>query len=152
MTPESIAGYLSGHFGDVHPKSSWGETSFFVNPGGRLPSGSYFATLKEKDGDNDRASNLDREGVFRLTFGPGKGEFEKVFGPPPGRPGKGGVIEGPWDFAALDQLMPHPVYGWMGWMCVLNPARQTFERIKPLLARAHQRALASAQRKLERTQ
>lgn len=141
---------MTGEFNHVVAKASWGETAFFVNPGGRLPSGSYFATLKEKDGDNDRASNLDREGVFRLNFGPGRKPFEKIFGPPPARPAKGGVIEGPWDFTHADTLMPHPVYGWMSWMCMLNPSEKSFREIRPLIKEAYGRALQSATRKLEK--
>jgi len=150
MSPDEISAVLSS-FEDVAPKASWGETAFFVNPQGRLPSGSYFATIKKKDGDNDKASRLDRPGVFRLNFGPGKKAFERVFGPAPKRPAKGGVIEGPWDFAASDVLMPHPVYGWMGWMCILEPSEDTFSSIEPLIREAHRRALASARAKLEKT-
>ncbi len=150
MTPDAIALWIGKNFDHVIPKSSWGETALFVNPEGRLPYGSYFATLKEKDGDNDKASDLDRQGIFRLNFGPGRKAFESVFGPPPARPAKGGIIAGPWDFTATDQLLPHPVYGWMSWMCILNPSQASFESIIPLLRQAHGRALASAQAKLEK--
>lgn len=149
-TPGWIARELLARFGDVHPKASWGETAFFVNPDGKLPSGSYFVTLKEKDGENDRASNLDRDGIFRLNFGPGRKAFTDRYGAPPQRPGKGGIIEGPWDFSQTGRLMPHPVYGWMSWMCILNPSRKAFAEILPLIAAAHQRAIEFAMRKLER--
>ena len=149
MKLDEIALWIAENFYHVRPKSSWGETAFFVNPDGRLPSGSYFATIKEKDGDNDKASNLDRPGVFRLNFGPGRKAFESLFGVPPARPAKGGIISGMWDFTAADQLMPHPVYGWMSWMCILNPTRASFDTVEPLLKLAHGRALASAQAKLE---
>jgi hypothetical protein len=29
----------------------------------------------------------------------------------------------------------------MSWLCVLNPSKATFERVKPLLIQAHQMAL-----------
>jgi len=32
---------------------------------------------------------------------------------------------------ALDQLMPHPVYGRMFWVCVLNPSDVTFQKVQP---------------------
>ena len=44
------------------------------------------------------------------------------------------------DFTALDELMPHPVYGWMGWVQVLSPSRRTFGEIQPLLSAAHEAA------------
>ena len=34
-----------------------------------LKRGIYFCTIKEKDGDNDKASNLHRYAVFRVNFG-----------------------------------------------------------------------------------
>jgi len=34
--------------------------------------------------------------------------------------------------------MPHPVYGKMYWVCVLNPSAETFETVKGLLAEAYE--------------
>jgi len=53
---------------------------------------------------------------------------------------------GEFDFAALDKLIPHPVYGRNHWVSVLNPGDSTFEAIKPLLNEAHSIAV----RRLER--
>ncbi len=48
-----------------------------------------------------------------------------------------------YDFTALDQLMPHPVYGRMYWMCVLNPSDETFAtKVHPLLVEAYQLAVS----------
>ncbi len=57
--------------------------------------------------------------------------------PQPSRPRAGGVIESGNDFAALGQLIPHLVYGWMSWVCVLIPNAATFETVKPLLSEAY---------------
>ncbi len=84
MTPEDITKKLTSRLEGVVPKNSWGETSLFYNPGHLLPNGVYFCTLKEKDGDNDRASNLDRDGVYRLSIGLTKEGYEKLFGEKPG--------------------------------------------------------------------
>ena len=140
MTPQEIKQYLLANYKDVIEKTTWGETSFFVNPGRKLPSGTYFATIKECDGPNDKASDLDRENVFRLNIGIGRPMFESVFGTSPGRPGKGGIIEGPWNFTALNTPMPHPVYGWMSWVCVLNPTKDTFEALIPWLDASYEKA------------
>jgi hypothetical protein len=51
-----------------------------------------------------------------------------------------GVDEADCDFTALDQIMPHPVYGQMFWVCVLNPSPETFEAVQ-----------RSAQEPLDRT-
>ena len=103
---------------------------------------------KEKNGEIDRASKLDREGVFRLNFGPGKDQFKKLFGPTPERPPKGGIVTGSWDFSELDRLMPHPVYGWMGWLCILNPAQTTFDGLKPLLDAAYLKARNTIEKRM----
>jgi len=106
MDENAISNWLTENFDHVKPKDTWGETSFFVNPGDQLPSGSYFATLKSKNGDNDKASDLDREGVFRLNFGAGRSVYKNRFGKPPARPTKGGIIDGPWSFDAWHSQAP----------------------------------------------
>lgn len=148
MKVGEVIDMLRSQFPDVVLKKAWGETSFFVNPENILPSGAYFATIKEKDGENDSASNLDRDGIFRLNFGPGKPAFVKLFGSPPVRPGKGGIIEGPWQFDAMDKIMPHPVYGWMSWMCVLNPSNTSIETCMPLLKLAYDKASVNAAKRI----
>lgn len=137
MEEPTIARYICESFPGIVPVAAWGETSFFYNPGQALPRGVYFATLKAKDGDNDRASNLNRPSVFRLNVGISKPTYRSLFGPPPSRPAAGGIVDTGHDFTSLDTLLPHPVYGWMAWVAVLNPSPATFELVKPLLAEAH---------------
>ena len=138
----SIAQYIQKTFVDVYPIAAWGETSYFYNPERMLPRGIYFATLKEKDGQNDRASNLNRSDVFRLNVGISKLKYQSLFGQQPSRPQAGGVVDTGHDFTALDQITPHPVYGWMSWVSVLNPSAATFEAVKPLLMEAYGLALS----------
>lgn len=142
MTPQDVLHEL-GAFSGVLIKPSWGEAAVFYNPGSLLANGVYFATLKQKDGENDRASALDRPGVWRLSIGTPKPVFQDLFGPPPVRPSKGATIAGDWDFQATDQITPHPVYGWMGWIAVNAPTRATFERCRPLISAAHGKAVAA---------
>jgi len=47
-----------------------------------------------------------------------------------------------YDFAALDRLMPHPVYAPQSFVCVLNPSPDTFAAVRPLLADAYGRVAA----------
>lgn len=58
--PDTVHEHIINALDGVVPKSVWGETSYFYNPGLRFDRGAYFATIKERDGDNDRASGLDR--------------------------------------------------------------------------------------------
>ena len=59
----------------------------------------------------------------------------------PGRPGTAGARETDYDFTLLDQVLPHPVYGKLYWVCVLNPSDTTFEAMRPLLAEAYELAV-----------
>ena len=87
-TPEQIAEHITRTLEGVVPTEAWGETAFFYNPGQQLKRGTYFATLKQKDGDNDRASALDRDGVFRLNIGLPVPDYTELFGERPARPPK----------------------------------------------------------------
>jgi hypothetical protein len=142
-----VDAWLMARFEGLAPRDSWGERSYFCNPGGKAARGTYFLTIKEKDGANDRASDLDRPGIWRLNFGLPKAEFMRLFGHPPARPGKGQVIEGPWDFTALDQLTPHPVYGWAAWVAILSPSVETYEELKPLIALAYGKSRVAFQKR-----
>src|SRR5262245_24374554 len=84
------------------PEIAVGDTFFIYDPQRNLEGKHQqpFATIVTKDyGDFDCASNLNRPGVFRLNIGVGKEAFRSLFG--------GEVSH---DYAALDQLIPHPVY------------------------------------------
>ena len=149
-TPDYILDQPLTRFPGTTAVDAWGETSLFYNPGQRLPRGVYFATIKQKDGDNDKASQLDRPGVFRLNLGTSKPLFVERFGAPPKRPAKGECVAGPWDFTELDQLTPHPVYGWMSWVSVLNPSAQTLKAIDPLICAAFEKARMAFEKKTAR--
>ncbi|WP_435259995.1 DUF6194 family protein [Thioclava sp. FR2] len=38
--------------------------------------------------------------------------------------------------SATPEISPHPVYGWMSWIAVLNPSRVTFATLVPLIDEA----------------
>ena len=144
---KDLSSWLLSSFEGLEPKHSWGELSFFYNPDRRLEHGTYFLTIKEKDGPHDRASQLDRPGVWRLNFGLPRADFLERFGQLPARPLKGEAIQGPWDFTTLDQLTPHPVYGWMGWVAILNPSVDSFGMLKDSIAAAFRKSCANHRRR-----
>jgi hypothetical protein len=133
---------LQAKFAGLSPKASWGETSLFFNPGGVLPSGVYFCTVKDHDGANDKASQLDRPGVFRVALGLPRNRYEELFGPRPPRPPKGGVVMTGHDFTVTNVVMPHPVYAWMCWVQVLSPSADTFAEMHPLFTASYDAVLA----------
>jgi hypothetical protein len=114
-----------------------GDTFIFYDPGHDIdPTRRQpFATIVTKDyGEFDNASRLDRPGVFRLNIGVSRETFHALFGY---LPGKSTTTNATYDYAAMDRIMPHPVYAPQSFVCVLNPSSQTFETIKPLLAEAY---------------
>src|SRR5262245_49761961 len=112
MDQDAIVRYVSATFAGVDVVTGTdgiaaGDTFFIYDPERNLEDRQRFpfATIVTKDyGDFDRASNLDRPGVFRLNIGVGRETFRSLFGQP------GAAADAGHDFAALDRLMPHPVY------------------------------------------
>ena len=150
MNEAEITSYITSAFDGVHEVDAWGDTFFFYNPGRTAPDEVYFATLKNKDDEYDRASQLDRPSIFRLSIGVGTASYEALFGVRPSRHRANEATEAAHDFAALDQLLPHPVYAHLHWVCVLNPRAATFEQVKPLLAEAYALAVSKFEKRATR--
>lgn len=137
MKPEEIITYCTSNFPDVVLIESWGEKGIFYNPGHVLKRGVYVLTFKEKDGENDKGSLLNRDNVYRVNAGIRKESFIKKFGSIPKRPEAGQIVTMDYDFTTLNTIMPHPVYAWMGWVCVLNPSPETWEEFEPLIQESY---------------
>lgn len=154
MDEASITRYIADTFDGVDvvvasaengaPEVAWGDVFFSYDPdrnlapNRRLP----FATIVTQDyGEYDRASNLNRPSVFRLNIGVSKETYGSLFGPLPRPPGAAGAVDTGHDFTALDQILPHPVYAPMSWICVLNPSDATFQAVRPFLAEAYDLAV-----------
>ena len=143
MTPASmdaaeIAYYISETFSGVDVVAANGDSFFFYDPGKtlrpdrRMP----FATLVVSDA-HDQVSDLNRDGVFRLNIGVARETYRALFGQPP----VAWTTVAGHDYAVLDQVLPHPVYGFMSWVCVLNPSPETFQQtVQGYLAEAHAQA------------
>ena len=148
MEPKEIIDYCEKNYPDISIVESWGETGVFYNPQNKFKRGVYILTIKEKDGDNDKSSNLDRHGVYRLNIGVSRNTFLKHFAEIPARPSKGGVIDMDCDFTQKGVLMPHPVYGWMSWVCILNPTIEYFNSsLKELIDEAYELARQKAKKR-----
>ncbi|MDF1684197.1 MAG: DUF6194 family protein [Legionellaceae bacterium] len=130
---------------------NWGERGLFYNPENKFPKGAYVLTFKEKDGKHDASSNLNADGKYRLNLKISKATFLSLFKNLPIRPAAGGVIEGDYNFSALDTVMPHPIYGWMTWVCVVNPTPETIDWMESqgLFEEAYQAAVMTMNKKLK---
>jgi hypothetical protein len=118
------------------PEVAWGDSFFFYDPDGTTPDTQRFpfATIVTGDYDGfDTASDLNRPGVFRLNIWVGRATFHELFGDPPG--------PASIDFAAIDELMPHPIYARQSWVSIINPSEASRPRVEVLLAEAHRRAV-----------
>ncbi len=141
MEVEEILKYCLENLKDTVLVESWGEKGIFYNPNNVLKRGVYVLTIKEKDGDNDKGSNLDRENVYRVNLGIRKKTFIKLFNEVPKRPNAGVIVDINYDFTKLDKIIPHPVYDWMGWISVLNPSNKIFEKLKPFIQESYEYAV-----------
>ena len=137
MTEEELLSTLFLLFPRAEKVTSGGTTFWFAEGDRRQMR--PFLTLVTDD-EHDAASNLRRPGVYRLNVGLSADEYRGRFGPPPPALGDGQTPVSGHDPAALDVLMPHPVYAAMHWACVLDPSPCTLARLTPLLQAAYDRA------------
>src|SRR3954469_8612087 len=90
-----------------------GAVFFSLDPERHFPN---FATIVTTDEHDDGApSALWRPGVFRVNIGVSRETFTRLVG----------SMTDP-DPAALDRVLPHPVYARQLWMSILNPSDATF--------------------------
>jgi len=152
-----ISRYITETFEGVDVVVASSNSFFFYNPDSNLPPDHRFPFVTIVTSDiYDQFSNLNRSSVFRLNIGIGKQTFRSLFGEPSLPSGRdraeiSGENSSDYDFTALDQLMPHPVYGRMSWVCVLNPSEETFEtKVRQLLAEAYDLAVSKYKRQAAR--
>ena len=153
MNDEEISQYITTTFAGVDVVVANGDSFFFYNPDTTVPPDHMFPWLTLVTSNfNDPFSDLDRPGVFRLNIGLSKQTFRARFGTPklpsgPDGAAASGASAHDYDFSALDQMLPHPVYGRQYWVCVLNPSAETFATdVQPLLAEAYEQAVSKYQR------
>jgi hypothetical protein len=149
MTPDEITALVAAMPGvvvltvgeaDDAPEAWWGDTFFYYDPHGDQPADRRlpFATVIHHDYEGfDTDSDLNREGVFRLSIAAGRDRFGELLGYPPAAYA---ANRDRFDYTALDRLLPHPAYAAQGWVAILNPGDQTSAQAQDLLSHAHGRA------------
>lgn len=117
------------------PEIAWGDAFFFYAPDGTAPRASQpYGTIVTKDYPDDTASALDPPGRWRVNIQVGRAAVAEL-------------VEPADDLAVADVVLPHPVYGALGWICVVNPGERTTETVVRLLREAHEAARARAARR-----
>ena len=148
MNEVEMSQYITNTLEGVDVVVASDNSFFFYNPDSSMPPDHKFPFVTLMINDvNDQFSNLDRPSVFRLNIGVGKPTFRALFGLPERSSGSESAEssddDSSYDFTTLDQLMPHPVYGRMYWVCVLNPSDETLEtKVRPLLDEAYEMAVS----------
>ena len=130
MDELSIKRFIENTFQGVTALEDHGNYFFIYDTENRAP----FATILTSS-KYDTYSDLDRPGIFRLNIGVSRETYRSRF-PTDNLPADSGL-----DFAVSDQILPHPEYGRVYWVCVINPSEETFEEVRPLLSEAYQIAV-----------
>lgn len=127
------------------PEIAWGDFFFYYAPDGQVPRNQQpYGTIVTKDYPDDVASALDGEGRWRVNVHVGRITFHELLGV---GPKEATVDPGAYDFSVTDVLLPHPVYGALGWIAVVDPGERTGETVLGLLRDAHAAARARAVRR-----
>ena len=126
------------------PELAWGDAFFYYAPDGRMPQHVQpYGTIVTKDYPDDAASELDAPDRWRVNVHVDRATFLRLTGEEPR------TLTQPRDYAAADVFFPHPVYGSLGWVSVVNPGEQTTDAVLHLLHDAHDAARARAERRHE---
>ncbi len=149
MNEAEISQYITETFQGVDVVNAPDASFFFYNPESSAPPDHRFPIITLVTSDAfDQFSDLNRPSVFRLNIGISKQTFRSLFGTDSAA--ESDDAPGGYDYTALDRVMPHPVYGRMYWVSVLNPGDETFAtQVQPLLTEAYTMAVSRYQRKEE---
>nr|WSZ20701.1 DUF6194 family protein [Streptomyces canus] len=121
--------------GGDFPEIAWGDAFFYYAPDGRMPRSTQpYGTIVTKNYPDDSASDLDPPGRWRVNVHVGRTALPEL-------------VEARYDLAAADVVLTHPVYGPLGWICVVNPGERTTGTVVRLLREAHEAARARAARR-----
>ena len=125
---------LAPQSGSEYPPISWGDHFFYFAPDGQVPSNRQpYATIMTKDYPGDDASRLDPDGRWRLNIHVGTLAFRELLGGSPSEIG-----DAVTDFGAVDVVIPHPLYGGLGWVSIVNVGPATTDAAVRLLRTAHE--------------
>jgi hypothetical protein len=118
--------------GDGSPEIAWGDVFFYYAPDGVVPKSQPFATIVTKDYPGDGTSRLSRPDAFRVNIAAGAEQFRTWTGFEPKDTASDSA-----DASVSDVVIPHPVYGNLSWLAVVNPGPNTAAAIEDLLQIAY---------------
>ena len=106
--------------GGDFPELAWRDAFFYFAPDGQLPQHVQpYGTIVVKNYPDDTACDLDAPGRWRVNIHVARATFRGTAG------GEGArSLTRPRDYTAADTVLPHPVYGALGWLAVVNPGEK----------------------------
>lgn len=130
--------YICDTYDGVRATEHLGDVFLLYDPGHDLPPERQipFATIIIGD-RHDQVSRLDEPDRWRMNIGLTKATYTARFGAAPTERDAHGILVTGSDYAAVDTLMPHPLYGSQYWVCVVNPGEATLDTVRDLLAEAY---------------
>ncbi|WP_326726333.1 DUF6194 family protein [Streptomyces sp. NBC_00243] len=130
--------------GGDFPEPAWGDAFFYYAPDGQMPENIQpYGTIVTKNHPGDDASDLDPPDRWRVNIHVDRATFRELTGEEPRS------LSRRRDYAAVDTVMPHPVYGALGWISVVNPGERTTDTVVQLLLSAHDAARSRFERRHE---
>jgi len=137
---------LAPEIGSDYPEISWDDQFFYYSPSGGIPMNTQpYATIVTKDYPDDAASHLDEVSRWRLNIHVGADKFAELTGETTKEFAASDIAAR--DFSAVDVFLPHPVYGSLGWVAIVNPGERTTDTALELLRDAHEDARRRADRR-----
>lgn len=132
---------LAPRAGSDTPEIAWGDYFCYYAPDGEVPQNVQpYATVVTKDYPGDTRSDLNGDGRWRVNIHVDRDAFrELVPTPSDALPDAA--------FAEADAFLPHPVYGSLGWVAVVNPGAGTGDAVLDLLRQAHDAARTRYERR-----
>lgn len=130
------------------PELAWGDAFFYYAPDGEMPrTVQPYGTIVTKNYPDDAGSDLDAPGRWRVNIHVDRASFRELAEPGGTGGGTDPGVDRTVNFAADDVVLPHPVYGSAGWVCVVNPGPRTAATVLRLLREAHDAARVRYERR-----
>lgn len=126
--------------GGAFPELAWGDKFFYYSPSGTVPQNVQpYGTIVVKDYPDEPVADLAPDRA-RVNMQVDRDTFVRLIGVEPRSLGDG------YDYSTADQFFPHPAYGPMSWVSVIEPTT-TMDAALELLRTAHAAARARAERR-----
>ena len=136
MDPYSIILYCLDNFSGVDPVDGHDGTTIYFDRGeGRK---TFFINIKEFDTPDDKDSNLDRDGIYRVTIRLSKKSYDDLFST---QANNKYVLSQGCDYKKTNIIMPHKTLAKEYYVVCLSPTADLFNNIlKYLVADAYREA------------